>query len=381
VVQAIPDDLPMRTRDLMERQRDARRRVGDLLLTLGRQGLQRLSKSSEEEIRAVATTAHNARLVRVSRGLEALATVASRYLDRDPLFRTGGWVSRINQLWLLHREVGRRLDAGSLPEELEDLVGVPRRTFTPVDGLVEVHCLGASAWVTDSDYVGVSLYLYAPASGRMLQAAAARPTMYFGTDPGRLWTQPISDSLALTVQELAHGAWALDHVRISHDGRVSLHAELGATPAPEVGSQAYAAVSVPDALAAVDRVAAAELDPLAQEGPVLVCIEPGSWGRLEIDDKHARAVLALRDLRGAPIEVHVPLREENNLWVDNLSTLTGTVLRPDALFGRVSVVGGALRLEPWTALYHEPVTLQVRRQRLQVHQVHLSVESLDRVSR
>ncbi len=376
------DELPARVRSLRERQGLALGRIDAVLYSLGRQGVQRLSRSAVDEITAIALTAHNASLARLERELEALATDAERYLGRDPLFRTGAWVSRVNRIWLLTRELDRRWRNGALPVDLEPLVGVLRRRYEPVDGLVEVYPLGAHGWVTDSDFMGITIRFAAPTLGRVVLATVARPTMAFGTDPKRLLRQPVADSMTTTVHGLSHGSWVLDDVRLSSDGRMSLHGELSCQAVPDAGGQAYALVQVPDVLAAVDRIGAGRLDPLTDAEPVWVSLEIGEWGEPAVDDTQGRATVPVRDLRGAPLDLVVPLRPENNLWVDNLSALVGPSWQPDALFGRVTVSGsGRVRLEPCTAIFHDPVRVSVGRRAVDSHQVHLSLESLGRVSR
>lgn len=361
----------------VERMVAALDRADALIEALGRQGLQRASRSSSLELRSLAQIAHAAGLVRIEREIGALDTHVVRYLDADPLFRTEDYLGALNRIWLLVGRTRARLDEGATPSEMLDLLGEARRRYEAVEAPLQVAPLGASGWVTDTGFLGITVWL---ASGaELLQAAIVRPVAGFGREPRRLLFQPPSDLLDLTLFDLAHAPHVLVDARRSSDGRLGLHRDLGVGEAPDPGLAVYEPWRAERWTDVLTRLGAADPSPLAEAPTALVYVEPRRWGDLTLDDKRARARLPLFDDQGAEMWVQARLAPENELLVDNLTALQGEPrARPRGLFGRARLGGGELRFEPFTAVYDPPVRLRIRRER-KARQVHLGLEPLDRV--
>jgi hypothetical protein len=350
-------------------------RVRDMLRRLVEGGVERASRGLVEELREVARIAHQGRLARIERVLVALSTQVERWNERDPQFRLGAWVDAINRLWWSVAAASRVLDDPQAGEARQaEVLGVSRRKYTPVDGTLTVAALGASGWVSDSGYAGITVHLWDVAGRRALTATQARPSSLVDGDPRRLLFHPVSEVSLLTVHELAHGAWELDDVRLSADGRLSLHAGLVAVPRPPLGPAAYGAFAVQGAAALIDRLAEAELDPTAASVGVLAWVPLSAVRGVVVDETSAQAAAELVDRGGVPIRVVVPVRPERDLLLDNLARLArGPV--PVGVFGRATLSGGELRLDPYTAVFDEPVRLAFRRPG-QVQEVHLGLEPL-----
>lgn len=362
----------------LQRFESALDKLDALLFRLGQQGLQRMSRSSVSELKAIQQTAHNASMIAAERQLEVLATQVERYLDRDPLFRVGDVMHTLNRLWLLNRAARRRyFEHGQTPPEMLDLLGEARRSYEDVSEALIVQAIGASGWVTDTSFVGITVYLASRTeSGVVYQASNAKPTMYFGSDPRMLLRQSISDYLNQTIQDFAHGAFRMEHAKRSRDGRLSLHKHLKVYDAPFVGAKAYESLTARRWTELVDRMRAQEVSPLSGAGSLLACIEPAAWGSLSVDVKRARASALVFDASKAALVLEVALREENNFLVDNLELMLGANRAfplPQALFGRVFIGGGRLRMAPYSAIYHEAQLLASGKR---VHEVHLSLEQL-----
>ncbi len=368
-----------RDRDALVRLREALPRIEAALATLGAQGLQRLSLASVAELEALQQSAHFAGLVTAARQLDALSTHLRRYLDRDPLFHPDVWIGGINRVWLTLRAVARGLEGGESLDGLTPLLGEARRSFVQREAPLQVQCVGATGWVSDTDYVGVTALLAAEGEGdAVYEVVNARPTMYFGRDPRDLLHHPLHDAVAYTLQDLMHGAFALERAKVSADRRLSLHKDLVVRDAPYRGARAYEPFAVPDAHTVVERLRSCGRDPLGHAPSVYVLLEPARWGSLVVDDKRAQARAELTDARGAVVTLEVALREENNPLVDNLEHLLGArakVARPQGLFGRATVREARLVLHPMTLLYDRAVVLGRGRAR-RVHEVHLSVEDV-----
>ncbi|MBH24320.1 MAG: hypothetical protein CMH57_07710 [Myxococcales bacterium] len=364
-------------RKKLDRMEVALDRIDALLLKLGQQGLQRMSRSSLTELQASAQTAHNAALIAIERQLEVLATLSERYMERDPLFQMSQYMATLNKLWLLVGATRRRHEAGETPDELLDLIGAARRKYEVLDDPIVVQALGASGWVTDTDFVGVTIYMGVRGQpGVIYQASNAKPTRYFGTDPRGLLNQSVSDYLPYTIRDFAHGAFTFSNAKVSHDGRMSLHKALRVSEAPYTGSAAYKEFAVGRWTELVERLRENELNPLSGSGSTLAYLEPSGFGELEIDMKSSLASSPLLDDKGATLMMEVSLREENNHLIDNLEAMLDnrrSFPLPAALFGRVSVRQGQLKLYPMTAIYDESVTLY---RGPKVHEVHLSLEKI-----
>ena len=367
-----------RERDKLARMGRAFERVDQLLMDLTHQGLQRLSRPVENQLLAVEQMVHHAGLVRLERELATLGTHARRYLDRDPLFDPIAWLGSIHRAWRLNTAAREAWSPDADLGAMTPIIGAARRAYLPLEHPLAVQAIAASGWVTESDFVGITVWLKAPNEPELYQASAARPCAWFGNDPRRLLFGDLSDHHDLTLLDLAHGAWVFDNARSSADGRLSLHRALVIHPGPWEGAAAYADLTVTDWQALVERLRDAAV---GQERPSLVHLKPVSVSRLVIDDTHARATARMEDATGAWLEVEIPLDEQNNLWVDNLQRLTtDPSLTPDGWVGRAWVSDGTLKFLPYTALYREPVALDLRGRR-EVNTLHLSLEPAARVRR
>lgn len=360
---------------------EAIERVRAVLVDVARAGLQRVTPGTSSEIHAASQWAHHARLTRIERELIALRTQVDRYLARDPLFRTDAFMDRANRLAWRTRCLQEVLEAGGDSQQIEQLVGVPRRTYTPVDASLLVVPLAMRAWCSDTDFMGVTTTFWAPDLGLLVEAGLARPTAHFGTDPRRLAWQLVNDDMGLTMQELSHGAWKLDGVRLATDGRLSLTRDTYAQVAAYPLATALMPLRCAGALEVLDRLETDALGPLDGGLGAWVYVEPAHFGVRVIDDTRARATCPLTDSQGCHFELVVPLKPENQMLVDNLQHLAVPESRPDGLIAWAQVSGERLALLPATAVFRESVDLKQRRRTLTVQQVHLSVESLGMVRR
>lgn len=347
-----------------ERQGDALTRVDRKLFQIGKHGLQRLSRSSVSELEALVTTAHNAALPALERQLETLATLARRYLERDPLFTLDAWTATVNRAWLLTRVTQRRWQQGESPAQLLDIAGELRRSYAEVPETLHVQVLAAAGWVTDTGFVGVTVHFAVrERPGEVWSAGPSRPTMHFGEDPRALLTTWFSDYQQLSVADISHGAFELKRARVSQDGRLSFHKDLKIKETAWGGAAIYAPLAATSWRQLVERLRARVGSPLGQTERTLAFVEPAAWGKLTVDQVHSRATAPLQDRDGATLWIEVALRPENNYLLDNLEALLDPERQwplPEALVGSIWVSEGRLKLFPLTALYEQPVQLDGR---------------------
>lgn len=352
------------------------------LYSQGLTGLQRLTPASLSALDALVQSAHNAGLFTVERLFETLSTQCRRYLDRDPLFRVSQYTGTVNKLWLTLAQVKARARAGASPEAMVDLVGEARRSYVTAPAPLTLQCLAASGWVSDTDYVGITALFAAEGAGdAVYECSNAKPTMYFGNDPRQLLHQSVGGVDGYAMADLLHGSFVFDPPKVSADRRLSLHKDLTIRPSTYLGLRAYAPFRVASWRDLVARIRQRGVSVLTGLEAVYAMIEPSRVSALVVDEKEARAVATLYDAEGAAMTLDVALREENNFVVDNLERLYGDkrqVLRPGALFGRVTVRRGALCFAPLTALYDQAVRLGGRNSGA-VNEVHLSLEPLGKL--
>lgn len=387
----------------LERMGEAFQKIDRLLLRLAQQGLQRMSRSSADELRALEQIAHNAALISIERQIEILATHVQRYLDKDPIFRIEDYMGTVNKVWLLTSMARKRYAAGQTPAQMIDIIGEARRSYVEHELPIFVQPLGASGWVSDTDFVGITVYFFVrDLPGVIYQASNCKPCSYFGRDPQRLLHDQISEYVQHTIFDMAHGAFEIRKAKVSSDGRMSLHKDIQVLKAPYIGARAYQSISVRNWSELVERMRGGELHPIGGTDALLVYVEPAIFGQVNIDDKNACATIELMDERGAIMYAEIPLKAENNLLIDNLQWLingkksregsshqikrgivspnkpAGPSLRaPNALFGRATIAEGRLKLFPITALYDGALVYNHGRR---VNELHLTLEDVSNYS-
>jgi hypothetical protein len=240
--------------------------------------------------------------------------------------------------------------------------------------------------VSDTDFVGVTIYFYVDGKDEIYQASNCKPCMYFGRDPRQLLNQSISDYVTFSISEMAHGAFKLERAKVSRDGRLSLHKDLKVSKAPYLGIRAYRALAARSWVELVDRLRSGELHPVGGAEAALVLVEPEAYSKVAIDEKNARATAELADARGAKMLLEVPLRPENNFLVDNLEVILNPKNRliPSALFGRAWLAEGRLKIFPYTAIYGGAAIDDTREERrgavaAGVNELHLALEAAKKV--
>lgn len=349
-----------------------------VVFRLARQGLGRASPATVTELQALAQTAHAAGMVRCERAIAALATTVEHYLARDPNFRAPRYTERTLRVLDLNRAAREAFETGEDPRDQKALLGEARRTYEALERVLHVQPLAVSGWVTDSDFVGITVHLHA--EGRVLTLANARPVGVFGDQPWRLYRQPLSEYIDVSMEQLAHGAHTLEGAKLASDGRLTLSREARVRAAPW-SSKAWDG-RVTERWAEAVEMLRSRQD--SEEVGELLMLRPAAWGPVRVEEVDGVAHGSLRDGAGATVRIRVPLRPENNRLIDNLLTLARRPeLRPDGLVGRLSATRAGLVLMPITATYDRPVELagRGRMPRKTVDEVHLGLEDVERVQR
>jgi hypothetical protein len=300
-------------------------------------GLSRLSPSSVERLRTLATSAHGVDLPRLERVVRSLADEIDRWLGRGPTASDEELVARASLAATLARALGN-------PSPPAELVGQHRGRYERVHDL-DLVGVGARAFRSASGYRGLTVHFWDCGARVWSSWTDARPDSMAGFNPVQRFTGPgpwsgcESPAVASASHLRLHGAWRSRARRIS--GRESTRmTALGPTtpavlPAPitrwsELVTQARAAL--------VTGLGEAD------EGAPLALIRPASWLPPSFDQVAQRLDRPVVDEVGRAIALSIPHGPETKDALADLETLAPAA--GGLVFGRLGLQAGALVLAP-----------------------------------
>ncbi len=192
------------------------------LQDLGRYGLAQTSHATLDRLDALTISLHNARLPRLERLAQTIRTQVAEYQARTASFDPPEYGRVVSEAGLIALALKEKLgEAGNSSFLLRELAGEVRSTYVEV-GALEVQCLGAEGWRSDSGYAGVTLFFFELATGRWLTLSTIQPLMYGYFDG--LLRQLYDKRLSLQgrpLSDLSHAACTLLRPRINRAGRLS----------------------------------------------------------------------------------------------------------------------------------------------------------------
>ncbi|MDI1446708.1 hypothetical protein [Polyangium sp. 6x1] len=337
-------------------------------------GLRRAARVSGDRVRELAARAtamrprsrgpRDAGLGRIARALERLAALLPALDGPD----AGAAEADALRELAITRNLGRALRAntGALP--LEDIAGASQRAYVEVPP-IEVQGLGLEAWVAAGGVAGVTAYVAVLGEDRVLartlltKGKPARPA-----DP-RAWAEGLAAGPAfarsgITMRDLSRGRFALSGARIalSH-GRLSGSRATSVVmrPALPLGDARLAQHVLAGPKDAARLVRSLGFDALGRpprSSPIVVL---PVQGLSPSDFDHATQALSLRMRASAGVELRTSLsfREERSLLFDNLEVLSRAARPPRFLCVRLAREGGALVIEPLSAMLADGTTLDL----------------------
>ena len=337
-------------------------------------GLRRAARVSVDRVRELAARAaamrprargpRDAGLGRLARSLDRLAALLPGLEGPDA---GAAEVDALRAL-ALTRNLGRALRAntGALP--LEDIAGASQRAYVEVPP-IEVQGLGLEAWVAAGGVAGVTAYMAVLGEDRVLaRTLLTKGNPAHPADP-RAWAEGLAAGPAfarsgLTMRDLARGRFALSGARIalSHGrlsgSRATSVALRPALPPGDTRLALHVLAGPKDAARLARGLVFDALGRPPRSSPI-VLLPVQRWSPSDFD--HATQELSLRMHVGAGVEIRTSLsfREERSLLFDNLEVLSRAARPPRFLCVRLAREGGALVIEPISAMFADGSTLDL----------------------
>jgi hypothetical protein len=298
-------------------------------------GLSRLSRSSVERLRTLATSAHGVDLPRLERVVRALADEIDRWLGRGPTAADEEVVARAALAATLAR---------ALAKPTAELVGQHRGRYERVQQL-DLIGVGAHAFRSASGYRGLTVHLWDRGARVWCSWTDARPEGVAGFDPVQRFTGPgpwrgcPSPAIASANHIQLQSAWRSRSRRIS--GRESTRmVALGPTTSAELP----APITRWSELVSQARSALVTGLGEADEGAALALLRPTSWLPAAFDRLAQRLERPVVDEVGRRIALTIPHGPDTKMALADLEALTPA--DGAMVFGRLVLQAGALALSP-----------------------------------
>jgi hypothetical protein len=400
------------------------------LLDLGSYGLAQSSRATLDQLDALTISLHNARLVRLERLTQTIRTQVAEYQAKTPNFDPAEYGRVMAEAGVLSRRIAAKLgemsvetptlqDNGSSAKggktlslqnrgqvekgvetpplqeiasdgrgevsspnsvkdtaTLRELAGEVRSVYLEVNTL-EVQCLGAEGWRSDTGYAGVTLYLYELAAGRWLTLSNLQPLLYGYYD--NLLHQLYDKRPSLEgrpLSALAHAAFTLLQPKVNRAGRLS-------------SSEATRAIlkeqELPLSHPAFDRTRAADWQRLAESlddavspetSPVWL-LEPAHYSPPIFDEISRRWQMGLLDRAGRWLTLEIESLPHTRSAISRLERFYERSAPPDYLLAQVWPANGKLFARPLSAGWKGGVLLSGPEGPRLVNLCHLNLETAE----
>lgn len=317
------------------------------LLDLGHYGLAQTSGATLDQLDALTISLHNARLPRLERLAQSIRTQVAEYQAKTPNFDPAEYSRMVAEAGLLATALKEKLSENNHSDLLlRELAGEVRSVYVEV-GTLEVQCLGAEGWRSDSGYVGVTLFFYELAAGRWLTLSNIQPLMY-GYYDGLLRQlydkRPSLEGRPLV--QLAHAACTLLEAKVNRAGRLS---------SSEATRVKIKEKELSPAHHAFDRIRAQDWPKLAEnlsneaaqsENRNLWLLEPVSYTPPRFDEISQRWQMGALDKAGHSLTLEIENLPHLKPAITRLERAYDRNRPPDYLLGEVWVANGSLFARP-----------------------------------
>ena len=326
---------------LSDAERQFIARVRQLLLEACRSGWSHMSEVMPAQLRALALSARVEAFPRLAAMLRTLAATTALLVARDigaDERQAIGLAARIHALC-------QALDHGT-GTDLDALRGTSRRSFDDSAAL-ELLPLGAHWWEQRSGARGLTISFWDPQGATVMQAVLARRD---GSDPGfhrqQAWSAHALWQGAGTAQQLAGGAIALEHVRVSGDRNVSLSTDTRARVlAPWTVQDARWQVAGFSDWRELARVIQASAG-LRGEPLAALLLRPASCDAPWLDETRQLFHWVLRDQHGAPLALRLSCAALHHARIANIEAWMASGTPVLAVLARFETGHDGTTLEP-----------------------------------
>jgi HAMP domain-containing protein len=252
-----------------------------------------------------------------------------------------------------------RANTGALP--LSDFAGATHKEYVPAPPL-DVQGLGLEAWISPG-YAGVTAYVADLRTGRILTRTATRQAGAAQARPPADWAAELAEGHAFgksprTLRDLASHRFVLSGALLAPDsGRLSGSQETALAERPRLPQghprlRAFMLLGRGDAVRIARRLV---FDPLGRppHSPPVALLPVLSMTASDFDQKTQELSFQVTLPGGTHMDCRLTFRDDRETWIDQLETLSRTSPPPRHLFARLSLQGGALRIEPLTAYFRD----------------------------
>lgn len=339
--------------------------VKKMIILLHTQGLQRFSRTSIDWLNDLLIKTQIAKLANINKELKKIVELIRNYLDKSVLFNMNDYKYRLNQLtnyYLLSNEL---IKGGQIqyPEITPDIIiGKFRSKYIPHEDLI-AQCVGMSGWKSkDNNFIGCTGYYLDLSKSKLFSISNVLPTSYFGTDPNRIYTQPIK-TIGISMSRLAHGAFKFINVKFNDKGNLSLHKALNIFQTSQKDvyeDQIFSKFKIKDWLNLIDTVCNFETTPIRLPYSLsnYFILEPTNWGMFDFDAISQEYKASLIDENKNLILLRVLNEPHNKLIIRNLQMIyKDASIMPNALLGSVFVKDGFVSINPLTLFWYQGIKL------------------------
>ena len=356
-------------------------------------GLQRTSNINVDYLANLIIKAHLAKLANIERQLQSLQETIHAFLLKEdlPLQEFLLKVTRMyNYLELTDHLLKKKKHSYLLPI---DIIGTLRSDYIPVPDF-EAFCIGANGWVTDSGFIGATLYYItsfqnlnnksmlntqdAPISthktlhssisesnSSIITVSNVRPLQYVHSiNPSSIFN--LYTPTGLSLADIAYNKIILKNPKINHKNQLSLNQDLLIIATDPVKSDhpLIRSLVYTDWLDIVEELRSSAIVPIElSSSDKYVILEPKSYGSFVFNAITGSWIADVVDQTDHRISIYLQDKEVNYHSINNLQTLFDNNKLPNAVFGKIDLVNGRICVYPYTLYYYQGYKLEKKNYR------------------
>ena len=345
-------------------------------------GLQRTSSINLDYLANLTIKAHIAKLANIERQLQSLQETIRGFLLKEDI-PLQEFLSKITRIYNFI-ELAQQLLIGKKHPYLTpiDIIGAIRSEYIPVPDF-EAFCIGTSGWITDSGFVGVTLYyinnytifsskfrslsrnilknnqqlLLSSIDGNNLNIITlsnVRPLQYVSS------ANPISifnlyTPTGLSFAEIAYTKILVKNAKVNLKGQLSLSQDLFILTADPIkhDNPLIQSITYSNWLDLIEELRSSTITPIdLPSDDKFVILEPKSYGSFVFNAISGSWIADLVDQTGHRIQIYLPDQEINYHTINNLQIFFDNDTLPNAIFGKVTLINGKICLYPYTLYYY-----------------------------
>jgi len=303
--------------ELAELRRALLPRVCQALTECVEIGLPHVAESFVERFASLSTVAAGAKFHRLALALNRIAELIDMQLERNAGADSSVLLDEFARTFALATALR---SSAAVPRE--DLIGEARTSYKQVPEL-DLLCLGAYPWRTDSGYLGLTVLFWSAAQGRWFSLSESRPDGTIGFNPTSRYRSagpwPGCDSpTAISGRHVRLGSALLNRLgRLSASARTRADVGAPTTPSDLDALAIHRWQEVERLRHDVAGVGLAEANP--HERLVLLC--PKQFGKQTFDATNQEFLWPILDEVGATLLLRLPYTEMSSHAIDRMEAM------------------------------------------------------------